>query len=474
MVGAFGELEMYGQRMFEGFSLSDFEAYLPEKWGSNMFTLPRMKVKDKLAWLGKAITQELMPSGFSLVMHLSDDHPSLWNKKKVDAQWLFFSRDEVAQKDLAEIIDTERTLAATLADPTPLYRHIFAGISVSQDRLELGIRLHYDAWVDRRNLTTILRGNEGQSRFDAFRSELPTDWEIGLVGSEMISPRDLTPDRLTDLLSVFEKNKGWIFLGVRLPRDNVVELGPDVLPVIVDSFKKLLPVYRFVAWSPENDAVSMNNLVADHRRELLAHHAERDKERIEREARRLAEEQERVQLRKEVEDRIQKEQEWRSRERAFRRVIAQKKEEEEKAALARHNEQIKNLSISPDHGPDKKQSAVLEPNVAPEFNKKVDSGSDKRGQRSNRRSRSFDVKPRSAPEHSKPSVSQTSEERKADIRVGDGVIVRRGFLKNKFGIVHAVEGKDLKVAFGALTSRVPRGDVEGRGPAPERKRKEKG
>jgi ribosomal protein L24 len=60
-----------------------------------------------------------------------------------------------------------------------------------------------------------------------------------------------------------------------------------------------------------------------------------------------------------------------------------------------------------------------------------------------------------------------SDERKADVRVGDSILVLRGFLKGRTGVVHAVEEKGhLKVAFGSLTARVPREDVEGQGPAP--------
>ena len=56
-------------------------------------------------------------------------------------------------------------------------------------------------------------------------------------------------------------------------------------------------------------------------------------------------------------------------------------------------------------------------------------------------------------------------ERMADIRIGDAVIVLKGFLKGRNGVVQNVDEKgDLKVAFGSLTARVPREDVQGQGP----------
>ncbi len=155
--------------MFDGFSSEDFDAYLPEKWSSNVFTLPRRKVKDKLDFIGRRLFEEFQAYGLALNMHLSDDHPSLWNKKKVDTQWLFFSRDEEARKKLAEIIDTERTLATTLIDPTPLYRHVFLGVSVNRDHVEIGLWLHHEAWVDRKNLTALLKDDDFRARFDEIK-----------------------------------------------------------------------------------------------------------------------------------------------------------------------------------------------------------------------------------------------------------------------------------------------------------------
>jgi hypothetical protein len=57
-------------------------------------------------------------------------------------------------------------------------------------------------------------------------------------------------------------------------------------------------------------------------------------------------------------------------------------------------------------------------------------------------------------------------ERASDIRVGDRVEVGSGFLKGRLGIVQELDDRGgVRIAFGALSSRLDRPDVIGHGPA---------
>ncbi len=437
--------------MFDGFSAQDFDAYLPEKWGSNMFTLPRRKVKEKLDFIGKRLFEDFKAYGLSLTKHLSDDHPSLWNNKKVDTQWLFFSRDEEARKKLAEIIDTERTLADTLTDPTPLYRHAFLGVSVNQDHIEVGLRLHHDAWVDRKNLTALLNDDASRAQFDEIRGNLPADFEIGAVGSDSVSLGELNSEQVGEMVSRFEEERGWLFLGFMLKRGAAVELGAGIVDRIVEHFTSLISVYRFVAWAPSNDAISVDSIVAMRKQEIKVTQEQHGRERVEREERRREEEEERVRLRSEVEERTRDDQAWRQRERAFRRTQAQKAATVPKeTAPAVVEVKARDVESPQDPKPEK---------------------TDRPAQRRAKEERPDrgEAKPPREPGPVSTPASRISAQRKAEIQVGDGVIVTKGFLKGQFGIVQNVEEKgDLRVVFGALTARVSLQDVEGRGPSPEK------
>ncbi|MCK9462902.1 MAG: hypothetical protein M0R80_25045 [Proteobacteria bacterium] len=428
--------------MLDGFTADDFDAYLPDKWGSNMFTLPRRRVRDKLEAIGRGLQPVIEAAGLRLGAHLSDDHPSLWNSKKVDTQWLFFSRDEAAQRELVELIDTERTLASNLADPTPLFRHVFLGVAVRAEALEIGMWLHHDAWVDRRNLSSLLANPDARARFDALLRALPETFEIGLAGERLVRTAELEGPALTALLRDFEEKKGWMFAGVRLSRDAAIRLGADAFPYVVESFGALAGLYEYAAWSPSNDAVSIDSVLAKHRLALEATGAEAERERHEREARRLEQDEERRRLREETEERARAEQAWRERERAIRRSIARSEAAAEDAPAPAPAAAPATTTTTPAA---RAPCAPAVPAPAP-------------------------APARAAPRQERPKEPapvKVTAERMANIRAGDMVIVLKGFLKGRDGVVQSVDEKgDLKIAFGSLTARVPRVDVEGRGPQP--------
>src|SRR5215813_11557605 len=139
--------------MFPGFTDRDFDAYAPQKWKSNVFNRERLEVKQKLLLLGKELAGALTAAdGSPLLCEASVEHPALWNHKQVEAQHLFFSRNEGARKELDKIIDRQKSIAAQIDDPTPLRNHVFLAVSLTNDALELSVKLHPDARVDRQNL----------------------------------------------------------------------------------------------------------------------------------------------------------------------------------------------------------------------------------------------------------------------------------------------------------------------------------
>src|SRR4029077_17658933 len=129
--------------MFPGFTASDFDAYQAKKWKSNVFNRERMEVKQKLLALGRELQGAMVgPDGAPLAVDASVEHPALWNHKQVEAQHLFFSRNEGARKELDAIIDREKGLASLIDDPTPLRNHVFLAATIGHEALELTLKLH--------------------------------------------------------------------------------------------------------------------------------------------------------------------------------------------------------------------------------------------------------------------------------------------------------------------------------------------
>ena len=76
----------------------------------------------------------LAPDGSPLAVEPSVEHPALWNHKQVEAQHLYFSRNEGARKELDAIIDRGKSIASMIDDPSPQRNHLFLAVTLSASR----------------------------------------------------------------------------------------------------------------------------------------------------------------------------------------------------------------------------------------------------------------------------------------------------------------------------------------------------
>src|SRR4029453_7553157 len=122
--------------MFAGLLDKDFDAYLPNKWKSNVFNRERLEVKQKLLELGREVAGAMVAADDSpLLLEASAEHPALWNHKQVEAQHLYFSRHAAARREIDGIIDRSRPMSTMLEDPTPQRNHLYLGVSMNHEAL---------------------------------------------------------------------------------------------------------------------------------------------------------------------------------------------------------------------------------------------------------------------------------------------------------------------------------------------------
>ncbi len=249
--------------MFPGFTDRDFDAYAPNKWRSNVFNRERLEVKQKLLVLGKDLAGIVVAAdGSPLTVEASVEHPALWNHKQVEAQHLFFSRNEGARKELDRIIDRARPILTMLEDPTPQRNHLFLSVTLAHDSVEFALKLHPEARVDRQNLERKLRETwELEKLLDMLR-DLPAGYRIGVSGSTSIPAAEMGEDGLKNVLADFARPEApgkihHLVLGRALPRAEATAAGQEVVAAARRDLAALLPIYQFIAWSRENDFVSI-------------------------------------------------------------------------------------------------------------------------------------------------------------------------------------------------------------------------
>jgi hypothetical protein len=259
--------------MFSGLTGADFDCYEPRKWKSNVYNRERLEVKQKLVALGRAASSGLLGSdGSPLHIETSVEHPALWNHKQVDNQSVFFSRHEASRKELDGIIDRGKPIATLLDDPTPQRNHLFLALILTHEALEVALRLHPDARVDRQNLERKIDEHYEAEKLIGMLTELSPGYHIGITPElGPLEAASLDPEGLADIVAKLPPGGALhmpgqpphlFHLGVQLPRSQALGHSADEL---IDWVRGRLDeqgaIYRFIAWSRDNDYVSMRQVL---------------------------------------------------------------------------------------------------------------------------------------------------------------------------------------------------------------------
>jgi hypothetical protein len=249
--------------MFAGLTDRDFDAYVPSKWKSNVYNRERLETKVRLGELAKMVAPVMIAAdGAPLLVEASAEHPALWNHKQVDAQQLFFSRALAARKEIDGIIDRSRPMTTMLDDPTPQRNHVFLGVSLEHERLSVALRLHPDAHVDRQNLERKLDDPWQREQLLALLHALPPGISIGVSGGPARPAGAVSGADLGALIVELGQPEApgkthWLTVGRSWLRAEIIAMGAGLAEVMRAALCELLPLYHFVAWSRDNDFVSM-------------------------------------------------------------------------------------------------------------------------------------------------------------------------------------------------------------------------
>jgi hypothetical protein len=277
--------------MFPGLTSGDFDCYEPRKWKSNVYNRERMEVRQKLQKLARDCRSGLLGSdGAPLHIEASVEHPAVWNHKQVDSQGVFFSRHEAARKELDLLMDRQKPISSLLDDPTPQRNHLFLAVTVTHEGLDAALKLHPDASIDRQNFVRKLDEHFEADRLIALLHELPEGFRIGVLPELRPVDAELSDEALRDIVDSLPPGSGspgstgngglgglgglgllpgqpvppphLFYLGRSLPRAEAAALTAEEQEAWVrEQLAWLLPVYRFIVWSRDNDFVSMRQVL---------------------------------------------------------------------------------------------------------------------------------------------------------------------------------------------------------------------
>jgi hypothetical protein len=251
---------------FDGFEPRDFATYSAEKWGSNVHNLARMEVKQKLASLAAAIGAGLAAEGLTLESETSTERPSLWNHRKVDAQWLYFLRGEKARKDLRAIIDRHKSLAESVEDPAHHHRHTIIAVRVDADGVTVLCGNHRNAWLDRNNLRARWRDSHEADRIAATVAEVAGLPLLFRAGDAVLPVAELDRPRLASYCEGAAEVPDWLAFERRFAATDPEVALPGFVDVLVAACRQIARLYPVLAWDRSRDFLSVAQKVVEEKK----------------------------------------------------------------------------------------------------------------------------------------------------------------------------------------------------------------
>ncbi len=232
------------------FEEGDFHSLSPGLARDPQFNDRRLVLRRKLGSLSKVFAAEAKAAGLELDVRTSLHAPSSFNHNQVKRIWTYACRTKAEKKRL------KGEIGADLAkDLDAAYRNAYLCVAVESDALEVSLRIHADAWFDGANLMNRVKkeGTEGWktelNRLEGFRLKLGDwkgEWPCGA----------LTREKLEEFLKYYKPAEHALSVERRWPAVAATRsalFAPEVPRMLVEEMKRLIPLYRFTAWSQESD-----------------------------------------------------------------------------------------------------------------------------------------------------------------------------------------------------------------------------
>ncbi|MDZ4773976.1 MAG: hypothetical protein SGI72_12675 [Planctomycetota bacterium] len=232
------------------FDDGDFHCLSPSLARDPQYNDRRLVLRRKLLSLAKVFAPEAQALGVEFDVRTSLHSPSSFNGMQVKRIWAYAVRAKSEKKRLKSV------LGADLAkDLDASYRNAYVCAAVENDALEVSLRIHADAWFDGANLVNRVKreGFDGWKKqlnaLDGYRLRLADwkgEWPCGALGSE----------KLAEFLKYYKPAEHALVVERRWPATPGLRAAlfePHVPREIVGEMLRLVPLYRFTAWSAESD-----------------------------------------------------------------------------------------------------------------------------------------------------------------------------------------------------------------------------
>lgn len=232
------------------FEESDFRALAPALASNPEYNAHRLAARRRLLALGKRVAASAEALGATLECRTSLHNPNTFNANRVLRLWAYLTRAKKAKTAL------KRQLGPELGkDLDSAYRNAYLCLALESQALEVSLRIHPDGWYDGQNLVNRVK-HEGPgpwlaelNRLSGFRLRLH-DWK----GEYRCGT--LQPEQLEEFLKYYRPGDHQLAVEKRYPAPEGARgaaLEPQCAEELQRELLRLVPLYRFLAWSEESD-----------------------------------------------------------------------------------------------------------------------------------------------------------------------------------------------------------------------------
>jgi hypothetical protein len=232
------------------FEESDFRALVPPLAANPDYNAHRLAARRKLLALGKQAALAARAQGVELDCRTSLHHPHTFNGNRVTRLWAYLVRAKKAKSALKRVLGSELG-----KDLDSAYRNAYLCVALEGAALEVSLRVHPDGWYDGQNLVNRVK-KEGVkpwlaalNALSGFRLRLHDwkgEWRCGA----------LQPEQLEEFLKYYTPGDHQLAVERRWPMPEGARGGafePGCAAELERELLRLVPLYRFLAWSEESD-----------------------------------------------------------------------------------------------------------------------------------------------------------------------------------------------------------------------------
>lgn len=221
-----------------------------------------MRVREVVESLAVQAYGALDDSTSRLAVTPTQDHPTIFNHKRVDAQWVLLGRSDSERQRIRPLRNRESAVDNRAPEPQPQLSSANVALRVDIGGFEVAVRIHLHAAIDRHNLRAKLKIEEHKASLLTLLQSLP-ETAVLTLDADVRNASSSDTDTLETLTTALSGGPTWISVGFAWGRDHDAVTEPAFADEVANCVAALLPIYDFIAWTTDNDFIDGQSFIEE-------------------------------------------------------------------------------------------------------------------------------------------------------------------------------------------------------------------